>query len=261
MAIVTGASRGIGKAIALAFADAGADVTVADIVVAEMENTAAEIRSKGRRALAIPTDISRKQDVDKMVAETVKELGTIDILLNNPAVCLFIPLMKFREDGWNSTFDTNVKGYYLCAQAAGMVMIKHKKGSIINIGSVGGRLVDAYAGAYGVSKAAVEQLSRVLASELGHHNIRVNCIAPGFTRTQMAEPIVSDPPTLKRFENIIPLKRIAEPDDVAAVALFLASDAASYVTGATIDVDGGVSLSGLNPDEIGRLIPPKYQFL
>lgn len=259
--IVTGASRGIGKAIALAFADAGADVVVASRTVADLENTAVEIQSKGRRALIVQTDTSKKQDIDNMVAETIKEFGTIDILVNNAGREIVMPLMKLREDGWDKTFDVNVKGYYLCAQAAGRVMIEHKKGNIINIASFMGTLVNPNSGCYGVSKAAVLHLTRVLAGELAHHNIRVNCIVPGLIETRITEGLWSNPEHLKRWEDIIPVGRLGDPDEIAAVAVFLASDVSSYLVGSTIYADGGLALSGRNPDEWGRMAPPQSQLL
>ncbi len=262
VAIVTGASRGMGKAIALAFADAGADVAVASRTVPDLEDTAEEVRSKGRSALVVETDTSKKQDIDNLVSETLKEFGAIDILVNCGARDIVVPLMKLREDGWDKIFDTGLKGYFLCSQSVGKVMIdQKKKGSIINVASFNATLVDPYDGAYGAAKAAVVQLTRCFAAELAHHDIRVNCICPGLTRTKMTEAIWSQPEFLKRWEYITPIKRIGEPDEIAAAALFLASDAASYVVGASIYIDGGLSLTGFNPDEMGNTMPPHLQLL
>ena len=259
VAIVTGASRGIGKAIALAFADAGADVVAADILIPEMEAVAAEIRAKGRRALAIKTDVSSKQDVDNMMSQTLKEFGTVDTLVNNAAKVLVIPTTKVRENSWDKIFDIDVKGCYLCAQAVSEVMIENKKGCIINISSGAGITGNPYEGAYAVAKAAVIHLNKVLATELGRYNIRVNCIAPGVIRTKMAEGVFNDPATLKRFSDAMPMKRLGEPDEIAAVTLFLASDAASYVNGVTICVDGGAVASGFDTELIGKTLPPELQ--
>ena len=259
VAIVTGASRGIGKAIALAFADHGANVVCASRSVPDLEKTAAEIKSKGRRALVVQTDTAKKQDIDNMVAAAVKEFGTIDILVNNGTRDIAMPSMKMREDGWDKIVDTGLKGYFLCAQAAGKVMIEHKKGSIVNISSINATLVDPYDGVYGTVKAGVVQLTRVMAGELAHYGIRSNCICPGFTKTKMTEAIWSDAKAKSKFEEIIPIKRMASPDEIAAVAVFLVSDAASYVTGATIYADGGLSLSGFNPQEMGATFPPELQ--
>jgi NAD(P)-dependent dehydrogenase (short-subunit alcohol dehydrogenase family) len=262
VAIVTGASGGVGKAAVLALADAGASVVGTDINIELMQNIASEIQSKGGKALAIKADVTRKQEVDAVVEEAVKAFGTVDILVNNAGVESFFPLMRLREDGWDKVFDVNVKGYYLFAQAAGRVMMKNKRGSIIQIGSGAGWLANPYSGAYCASKAAVEQLSRVLAVELGYSNIRVNTIAPGFIRTNMlGDAKLDNDEMLKRLSELVPLKRVAEPDDIAAVILFLASDLSAYVNGASIYVDGGVTLTGYNVDEVARSIPPKYRDL
>jgi len=259
VAIVTGASRGIGKAIALALADAGAHVVCASRTVPDLEQTASEIRARGKRAMVVQTDTSIKQDIDNMVAETVREFGTIDILVNNGARGLAIPLMKLREDGWDKLFDVHVKGYFLCAQAAGKVMIERRKGNIINIASMNATLVNPYSGGYCTAKAAEVQLTRTIAGEVGHYGIRCNAIAPGFIKTKMTETMWADPKRVQRWDSIIPAGRFGEPEDVAAVAVFLASDASSYITGATIYVDGGLTLTGYNPEEMGSLMPPHMQ--
>ncbi|MGD0855768.1 MAG: SDR family NAD(P)-dependent oxidoreductase [Dehalococcoidia bacterium] len=262
VAIVTGASGGLGRAAALALADAGARVVGTDIDLAGMENTASEIESTGGKAVAVRADVTKKPEVDAVVEEAVKVFGTIDILVNNAGVESFFPLMRLREDGWDRVFDVNVKGYYLFAQAAGRIMMHNKRGSIIQIGSGSGKLANPYSGAYCASKAAVEQLSRVLAVELGYSSVRVNCIMPGFIRTGMlggGQPDNGE--MLKRLAELVPLHRIAEPDDVAAVILFLASDMSSYVNGASIYVDGGVTLTGFNIEEVARSLPPKYRDL
>jgi len=262
VAIVTGASGGLGKAAVLALADAGAQVVGTDVDIAGMQNTVSEVQSKGGKAMAIKADVSKKQEVDAVVEDTVKTFGTVDILVNNAGVESFFPLMKLREDGWDKVFDINVKGYYLFAQAAGRVMMRNKKGSIVQIGSGAGLQVNPYSGAYCTSKAAVTQLSRVLAVELGYHNIRVNCVAPGFIRTNMlGGGLPGSDAIQKRLGELVPLNRVAEPDEIAAVILFLASDMSSYVNGATIYVDGGVTLTGYNVEEVARTLPPKYRDL
>lgn len=259
VAIVTGASRGIGKAIALAFGDAGADVVCASRTLEALESTAQEIRAKGRRALAVPTDTSKKEDIDNMVARTIKEFGTVDILVNDAARNLMVPIMKMREDGWDKVMGSGLKGYFLAAQAAGKIMMEHRKGSIINISSINATFVDPFDGAYSVAKAGVVQMTRAIAGGAGIYGIRCNTICPGMTRTTMTENIWNDPKLTKSFADVIPVRRLGEPDEIAAVALFLASDASSYVTGATIYVDGGLSLSGFSPSLMGATLPEHLQ--
>ena len=165
IAIVTGASRGIGKAIALAFADAGADVVCASRTVEDLEKTAEEIRSKGHRALVVPTDTSKKEDIDNMVEQTLKQFGTVDILVNNAARDLVVPIMKMKEEGWDKVMDSGLKGYFRAVQAAGMVMVDNRKGNIINIVSINATMVDPYDGVYGTAKAGLVQMTRYLAGQ------------------------------------------------------------------------------------------------
>jgi len=261
VAIITGAGRGIGRSTAISFANAGANVVIVDIDAAEIENTVKIVQSNNTNALGIRTDVTKKNEVDAMVAKVLHAFNTIDILVNNAAIEYWIPLMHMREEGWDKTFDVNVKGYFLCSQAVGKVMIKNNKGVIINFSSLAGIFGDKYSGAYCASKAAVIQLSRALAGELAKYNIRVNCIAPGMIKTRMAEAALKDEDTKNRFCSIIPLGRFAEPEEMASIALFLASDASSYITGTTIIADGGISITGMNPDETGKTIPDKYKTL
>ncbi|MBU2643555.1 SDR family oxidoreductase [bacterium] len=255
VAIVTGASRGVGKAIALAFADAGADVVVASRTVPDLEETAAEIRSKGRKALIVKTDISQKPDIENLVKQTVKTFGTIDILVNNAAQLVVSLPSKLRDDGWDKMMNINLKGCFLLARETSQVMIEHQKGSIINIGSVAGMMAVPYESAYAISKAGLIHLSKILAGELAHYNVRVNSIEVGLVKTRMSALVWKNPENRKVWENNIPMHRIAEPSEIAAVAVFLASEAASYVTGASICVDGGAVLAGFNPDIMGATLP------
>lgn len=260
-AIVTGASGGVGRATVQALADAGASITGTDVVIDGMEKTAAEIKARGGKALAIRADVTRKAEVDNVISETVRTFGTVDILVNNAGIDNFFPLMKLKEEAWDRIMNVNVKGYFLFAQAAGRVMMRQKRGSIIQVSSGAARMANPYSGAYCTSKAAVEHLTHVLAVELGYSNIRVNCIAPGFIDTGMIGSHSGREETLKRYAELVPLQRVAQPDDMAAVILFLASDLASYVNGAVIAVDGGVTLTGYSIEEIARTLPPKYRDL
>jgi NAD(P)-dependent dehydrogenase (short-subunit alcohol dehydrogenase family) len=259
VAIVTGASRGIGKAIALACADAGANVVVASRTVPDLENTASEIRAKGKRSLVVRTDVSIRQDIDHMIEQTLKEFGTIDILVNNAAAALVMLPSMTRDEGWDKLINTNLKACFISSREACKTMMKNKKGSIINIGSIAGVIAVPYEGVYSIAKAALTQLSKSMAGELAHYNVRVNCIEVGLVKTKMIEALTRNPALTKSFEEIIPLHRIAEPEEIAAVAVFLASDAASYITGASICVDGGTVLSGFNADLMGQTMPEKYR--
>ncbi len=241
VAVVTGGRRGIGRAIALALAEAGADVALGDRVVddGELEKVAAEVKKLGRRALAVQADITKKADVDNLVQKTVAELGTIDILVNNAAMNIRAPLLELNEEGWDKVIDTDLKGYYLCAQAAGKVMVKQKRGNIINIASTAAMATAPQMGAYCIAKAGVVMLTRILAVELAEYNIRVNAVAPSIVKTKFSQPIWADAKTLKEIEAGIPLGRLAEPEDIIGAVVFLASDASAYITGHTIVVDGG----------------------
>lgn len=241
IALVTGGRTGIGKAIVLAFAEAGADVATCSRTNKDGELTAVgeEVRKFGRRALAVQADVSRKNDVENMVKKTVAELGDIDILVNNAGIFVLKELLDTNEKEWDDQFDVNLKGTHFCCQAVGRLMVARKKGSIINLASINSFTANTPESVYGVTKGAVVTYTKYLAKELAKYNIRVNAIAPGETRTEMTITYLRDPERLKAVEAFIPLGRIGEPTEVANVALFLASDASSYVTGETIVHDGG----------------------
>jgi dehydrogenase/reductase SDR family protein 4 len=240
-AIVTGGRRGIGRAIALALAEAGADVVLGDRVVddGELEAVAAEIKKRGRRSLAVQADITQKADVDSLVQKTLADFGSVDILVNNAAMNIRAPLLELNEEGWDRVIDTDLKGYYLCSQAAGKIMVQQKRGNIINIASTAAMYTAPEMGAYCIAKAGVVMLTRILAVELAEHNIRVNAVAPSLVKTKFSQPLWADPKTLREIESGIPLARLAEPEDIVGSVLFLASDASAYITGHTIVVDGG----------------------
>ncbi|MCK4368735.1 MAG: glucose 1-dehydrogenase [Dehalococcoidales bacterium] len=243
VAIVTGGRRGIGKAIALALAEAGADIAVCDRVIedGELGVVAEEAQRLGRRSLAVQADITQKADVDSLVERVVAEFGAIDILVNNAAMNIRAPLLELREDGWDRVIDTDLKGYYLCSQAVGKQMVSRKRGNIINIASTAAMYTAPEMGAYCIAKAGVVMLTKILAVELAQYNIRVNAVAPSMVKTKFSQPLWDDPETLKEIESGIPLGRLAETGDIIGSVLFLASDASSYITGHTIIVDGGLS--------------------
>ena len=243
VAIVTGARRGIGKAIAVALAEAGADIAVCDRVIedGELNAVAEEVKRLGRRSLALQADITQKADVDGLVQRVVDEFGVIDILVNNAAMNIRVPLLELREDGWDRVINTDLKGYFLCSQAVGRRMVEQKRGNIINITSTAAIKVAPEMGAYCIAKAGVVMLTRVLAVELAQYNIRVNAVAPYMVKTKFSQPLWNDPETLKQLESEIPLGRLAETGDIIGSVLFLASDASSYITGHTIIADGGLN--------------------
>ncbi|MBA7578883.1 3-oxoacyl-[acyl-carrier-protein] reductase FabG [subsurface metagenome] len=242
VALVTGASRGIGKAIALAFAEAGADVAVCARNMAALEVTAKEITALGQHSLAIQGDVSTKKDIDRTVGQTLKEFATIDILVNNAGIVLCSPMVELAEEDWDKLMDIDLKGYYLASKAVAPTMMQKKGGNIINISSINAWLLRSTAGnmgfgAYCTAKAGVFTLTRAFALELAPYNIRVNAIGPGFINTDMNP--AEDEETIQKLKPCIPLGRVGQPEDIADTALFLASDASSYITGQTIFVDGG----------------------
>lgn len=241
-ALITGSRRGIGKAIALALAGAGTDLAISDIVFDDgnLHETAKQIKRLGSRCIALQTDVSQRADVETMVQAAIHAFGKIDILVNCAGV--WIPgqtLIECSDEDWDKVIDTNLKGCYLCCQAAGKTMAARKKGSIINISSQVGLTPGAGAGAYPVSKAGIIMLTRQLALELAKFNIRVNALAPGIVKTDFNADFWRDPEKEKEASAMVPLSRLAVPEDIAEAALFLASDSASYVTGEVLAINGG----------------------
>ena len=239
IAIITGGGRGIGRAIALGFAEAGADVVIADIKLEEANKVVEEVKALRRRALAVETNIAVKAQVDNMVAKTLEHFGTVDILVNNAAINIMRPLVDLREDGWDKVMNVDLKGYFLCSQAVAKVMMERHRGNIVNMVSTGAVKAAPGLGAYSIAKAGVVMLTKLLALELAAYKVRVNAIGPYLVRTAFSQPMWADPDALKALEASIPLGRIAEPEDVVSAALFLASDASSLITGQTIFIDGG----------------------
>ncbi len=242
VALVTGSRRGIGKAIALALAAAGADVAISDLVEDDgnLEAAAGDIRRLGRRALAIKADVSRKAEIENMVQLTVQQFGKIDILVNCAGV--WIPgqtLLECSEENWDKVIDTNLKSMYFCCQAAGKLMVNRKSGNIINLASQNALYPGIGIGAYAVSKAGIAMLTRQLALELARYNIRVNALAPGVVQTDFNRGVWEDPQVRDRITRGIPLGRMAAPEDVADAAVFLASESSRYVTGEVLSVSGG----------------------
>jgi NAD(P)-dependent dehydrogenase (short-subunit alcohol dehydrogenase family) len=242
VAVVTGSRRGIGRAVALAFAGAGANLIVADVVVddGKLDGVAAEIKQSGRKCLSIKVDISQKSQVENMISAAIKKFGKIDILVNCAGV--WIPgqtLVDCPEENWDRVIDINLKGTYLCCQAAGRVMREQNYGNIINLSSQVGLNPGTGAGAYSISKAGIIMLTRQLALELADRNVRVNALAPGIVKTDFNIDLWKNTAGARQMGKMVPLGRLAEPDDIARAALFLASEESSYITGAVLPVDGG----------------------
>ncbi len=244
VAIVTGGGTGIGKAIALEFARAGAHVVVASRRMEMIKRAAGEIEALGRQSLAVKTDVIEKEQVDNLVKQTVDQFGRIDILVNNAGGSAAWPFEKISPKGWDIILAINLKGTFLCSQAVGKEMIKQKKGKIINISSVAGVGCSPTIPHYGAAKAGVINLTKTLAVLWGRYNINVNCIAPGLIQTEIVQGALnlSDEEMAERTK-LFPIQRIGLPEDIAYGAIYLASDASEYMTGQTLVIDGGVTVA------------------
>ncbi len=240
--VITGARRGMGKADALAFAKNGAKVVLADISKEDCQLVVDEIKKSGGEATAVKCDVSDKKDVEEMIKKAVETYGRVDILVNNAGIVQFKPFLEMTEDDWNKTLDVNLKGYFLCAQAAAKEMVKQKSGAIVNIASVVmGQIGMGMAGLahYSASKGGIAALTKTLALEFASSNIRVNAIAPGAIDTPMAASTKDNPKAMEATMSLIPMGRMGRAEEIASTVLFLASDAASYITGSIVVVDGG----------------------
>ncbi|OGP46512.1 MAG: hypothetical protein A3K30_03855 [Deltaproteobacteria bacterium RBG_13_51_10] len=239
VAIVTGGGRGIGRAIALGLAGAGASVVVSSRTAKEIEAVLEEIRQLGGKGLAVVTDLTVNEQLENLVNATLKEFGRIDILVNNAARSFLRSLLDLREDGWDKVFNTNVKAVWLLSRAVARRMMEQKSGRIINITTIGAEKAELGMAAYGCSKAALKMLTRCMAREWAQYGINVNAVGPGLTRTDFSKPIWSNPEVAKRVALANPKGRLAEPEEIVGSVLFLASDASNFITGHSIYVDGG----------------------
>ena len=243
-AIVTGSTKGIGKAIAEALARAGARVAISSRKADACEAVAQELRGEGLDVAPVACHIGKKEDLEHLVSETRRLYGQIDVLVSNAAVNpYFGPTAALPDEAFAKVMDTNVRSSMWLCNMVMPEMAERRDGSIIIVSSIGGLRGSAVLGIYGISKAADMQLARSLAVEWGPKNIRVNCIAPGLVRTDFAKALWQNPETLAREEASTPLRRIGEPDDIAGAAVFLASRAGNWITGQTIVVDGGVTIA------------------
>jgi dehydrogenase/reductase SDR family member 4 len=239
VAIVTGGGKGIGKAIALGLAEAGAKVMVASRTEEALKAVAEEIISKNGEAGAMVADVSQSEQIDALVQGTVDAFGTVDIVINNAARSFFRPLIDLREDGFDKIFNVNVKGTFLLSRAAAKVMMGSGGGRIVNITTVGAERGAPMMGVYMSSKAAIKMLTMCMATEWAGFNINVNAVGPGMTKTDFSKPIWANPEMEKELVARIPQRRLGEPEDIVGAVLFLCSGAANYITGQTIYVDGG----------------------
>jgi NAD(P)-dependent dehydrogenase (short-subunit alcohol dehydrogenase family) len=242
VALVIGGHGGIGKAVALGFADAGADVVVASRNLEALKNTAKEIEAKGRKSFAVTVDIVEEKQVNEMVAKVLKTFPRIDILVNSAGLAIRKPADSFPIDEWQKVMDINTRGTFLCCQAVGRVMLKQKSGRIINVSSVRGRygLPSGYA-AYCPSKGAVDTLTRTLACEWAKSNVLVNAVAPTIVETDLTKGVLADPAYAKQMKDRIPMGKWALPEDIVGSVIFFAAEASSFVTGQILYIDGGVT--------------------
>jgi 3-oxoacyl-[acyl-carrier protein] reductase len=250
VAIVTGAGQGIGRAIAITLAREGATVVVNDVIPERADKVAEEIKSLGGQALAVAADVSKAREVDKLVAKALAGYKKIDILVNNAGIGRMIRLLEMTEADWDNHMNTNIKSQFLCSKAVIERMIKQKRGKIINIASLAAHIGAPGLSAYGASKGGVAQFTKALAVEFGKYNIMVNAVSPGFTLTELVKQTGRDRPDFLEGMDRIPLRRPAEPEDIANVVLFLASAESDYITGQLIIVDGG--LMAIHP----RMVKP-----
>lgn len=241
VAIITGGGIGIGRAITLEFSRAGADVTIASRNLGNLEKVAKEVDSLGKRCLAVATDVRVPEQVDNMVRRTVDEFGRIDILVNNAGVSFLCPVEELTPNGWDAVVDINLKGTFLCSKAVGKVMIQQKGGKIINIASMAGVYGAPTMAHYAAAKAGVINFTKSLAAEWGKHNIFVNCIAPGLIETEGVKTQMKlEPERVKEtLERTVAVARYGQPEEIAYTVIFLASEASSFITGETIEVEGG----------------------
>jgi NAD(P)-dependent dehydrogenase (short-subunit alcohol dehydrogenase family) len=239
VALVNGASRGIGKAIAIALAAAGADVAAAARTVDALQQTAAAIEALGQRAVVVPTDMRDVAQAERMVASTVTDLGRIDILVNAAGAALRQPAEEISEADFESIYASNIKGITFACAAAGRHFLAQDSGRIINIASLASLIGVPGRALYGSTKGALAQLTKTLAVEWGPHNICVNAIAPGWIATDFTRAVLSQPDVTERILTRTPLRRIGQPEDLTGLAVFLASPASAFITGQLICVDGG----------------------
>jgi 2-deoxy-D-gluconate 3-dehydrogenase len=239
IALITGGGRGLGRAIALAYADAGADVVVASRQREHLDQVVNAIRAKSRRAIAVQVEVSDPASVAQMVEQTRNEFGRVDILVNSAGMGWDEKLTAMSDESWNQVIATNLSGTFYACRDVARVMIEQKSGNIINLASIMGAKSAPGLGAYSASKAGIIALTKTLALETARHNVRVNAIAPGYFRTDMNSAALDDPAIGAKIIGRIPLRRAGKPEEIGGLAVYLASDDASFVTGEIYFISGG----------------------
>lgn len=244
-ALVTGAGRGIGKALAIGLAESGSNVVLVSRTMKEIEETATMINEQtGRKALALCADVTSKEQLEKTFQQAISEMGRIHILVNNAGMNIRTPALEVTEEQWETIMQTNLKSAFFASQLAGQHMKQYGDGKIINISSVGGHTALRTGVVYGSTKAALIHMTKVLALEWGKYGIRVNSVGPWYFRTPLTEKLLDDPQYLQEIISRTPLGRVGELQEVVGPVVFLASEAAGYITGQTLLVDGGMSIYG-----------------
>jgi len=241
VALITGGARGIGREIALLFAQEGADIIVADVNIEEAEKTAKDIQAKGRKSLALAMDVTDYTKVEEALNKTLDKFTKVDILVNNAGITKDNLILRMNQAEWDAVLNVNLKGTFNCLKAVSRIMLKQRSGKIVNIASIIGIIGNAGQANYSASKAGIIALTKSAAKELASRNINVNAVAPGFIQTDMTAKL---PEELKqKMKEQIPLDRFGSAQDVAATCLFLVSEEANYITGQTIVVDGGMVMA------------------